>query len=250
MALVSLAGSALPGLTSGSDGNHRSGAEGDSSSTGIAGTLLFTRNHGVCRLGLGLESLVGGMYEHHGVLVVRVVAALVHTGHRHELWVLQVAGHEGTSGYGAVPLHGVDWGEGIVEVCSEVVDMYGVRPAVTVAHGGQGDGDTAGDEGGRVGGENMTAGLGLAAHIETFEDSRDSVTKLHLGRTVPRSSPDLALRPRQGQAGGLHDVTEGLPLAGRHLVVTSEVQEQQLAGTLTLRRRHLTRPGSTGRWLG
>ena len=151
MALVSLAGSALPGLTSGSDGNHRSGAKGDSSSTGIAGTLLFARSHRVWVLGLRLESLVGGMYEHHGVLVVRVVAALVHTRDRHELGVLQAAGHEGTGGYWTVPLHGVDWGEGIVEVSSEVVDMYGVGGGVAVAHGGERDGDSAGHEGGRVG---------------------------------------------------------------------------------------------------
>ena len=105
------------------------------------------------RLGLGLEGLVGGvgMYEDHGVLVVRVVARLVHTGHRHELLVLQVAGHEGTGGHRTAPLQGVDWRQRVVEVGSEVVDMYGVRPTVTVAHGRERDGDTAGHEGSRVG---------------------------------------------------------------------------------------------------
>ena len=182
MTVVSLTGPALPGLTSGSDGDHRSGAEGDSSSAGVAGTLLFTRNHRVGRLGrLGLQCLVGGMYEDHGVLVVRVVAALVHARDGQELWVLQVAGHEGTGGHWTVPLHGIDWGEGIIEVSSEVVDMYGVRPTVAVAHGGERDGDAAGDEGSRVSGENMPGGLRLAAHIETLEDRGDSVTKLHLG---------------------------------------------------------------------
>ena len=86
----------------------------------------------------------------------------------------------------------------------------------------------------------MTAGLRLAAHIEALEDRGDPVTKLHLGRTVPGSSPDLPLASGQRQAGGLHDVTQGLPLGGRHLVVTSQVQEQQLAGTGRLGRRHLT----------
>ena len=185
-------------------------------------------------LGLRLQSLVGGMYEHHGVLVVRVVAALVHTRDRHELGVLQAAGHEGTGGYWTVPLHGVDWGEGIVEVSSEVVDMYGVGGGVAVAHGGERDGDSAGHEGGRVGRQDMPAGLRLAAHIEALEDRGDSVTKLHLRRAVPGGSPDLALRPGQGQAGGLHDVAQGLPLAGRHLVVISQVQEQQLAGAVKL----------------
>ena len=100
---------------------------------------------------LGLQGLVGGMDEDHGVLVVRVGPALVHAGDRHELRVLEVAGHEGTGGHRTVPLHGIDWWEGIVEVSSEVVDMYGVWPAVTVAHGGEGDGDAAGHEGSRVG---------------------------------------------------------------------------------------------------
>ena len=105
----------------------------------------------MCRLGrLGLQCLVGGMYEDHGVLVVRVVATLVDAGHGQELWVLQAAGHEGTGGHRTVPLQGVDWGEGIVEVSSEVVDMNGVRGAVAVAHSGEGDGDTAGHEGSRV----------------------------------------------------------------------------------------------------
>ena len=148
MTVLSLAGPALSGLTSGSDGDYRSGAEGDSSSAGIAGTLLFTRNHRVGRL--GLQGLVVGMYEDHGMLVVRVGPPLVHAGDRHELGILEVAGHEGTGSHRTVPLHGVDWGEGIVEVSSEVVDMYGVRPTVTVAHGGERDGDAAGDEGSRV----------------------------------------------------------------------------------------------------
>lgn len=153
MIVISLARPALPGGTSGSDGDHRSGAEGNSSSAGIAGTLRFTRKARVARLGLGLHGLVGGMrmYEDHGVLVVRVVAGLVHAGDRHELGILEVAGHEGTGGYRTVPLHCIDWGERIVEVSSEVVDMNGVRPTVTVAHGGQGDGDAAGHEGSRVG---------------------------------------------------------------------------------------------------
>ena len=80
----------------------------------------------------------------------------------------------------------------------------------------------------------MPGGLCLAAHIEALEDRGDPVTKLHLGRTVPGSSPDLPLRAGQGQAGGLHDVAQGLPLAGRHLVVISQVQEQQLAGAVKL----------------
>ena len=81
----------------------------------------------------------------------------------------------------------------------------------------------------------MPGGLRLAAHIEALEDRGDSVTKLHLRRTVPGSSPDLPLSPGQGQAGGLHDVAEGLPLSGRHLVIVSQVQEQQLAPTATVK---------------
>ena len=151
MTVLSLAGPALSGLTSSSDRNHRSGAEGDSPSGGVAGTLLLARSHRVGRLGLGLglQCLVGG-YEDHGVLVVREVTPLVYTRDRHELWVLQAAGQEGTGGYRTVSLHGVDWGERIVEVSSEVVDMNGVRGAVAVAHSREGDGDTAGHEGSRV----------------------------------------------------------------------------------------------------
>lgn len=42
--------------------------------------------------------------------------------------------------------------------------------------------------------------------MPALEDCGDSVTKLHLRRAVPGGSPDLALRPGQGQAGGLHTV--------------------------------------------
>ena len=34
-------------------------------------------------------------------------------------------------------------------------------------------------------------------------------------------------------------MAQGLPLADRHLVITSQVQEQQLAGAVRLGRRHL-----------
>ena len=177
-----------------------------------------------------MERLVLRVYEDHaGVRVVRVVT-IVHTRDWQVGTVLQTTGQEGTSRHGTVPLHGRHR-EGdplVVEVGGEVVDVDGVWGGVAVAHGGEGDGDTAGHEGSRVGGENVTVVLRLAVGVEALEDRRHSVSELHLRGACPGGPPDLALSPRQGQAGGLHDVVEGLPLSGRHVLVITEVQELEL----------------------